>query len=304
MPLIHIITSDINIKNQIYNKLHNKKYILYDLDKIIYNILQKSKDFIEYKKCYKLKDILIKKNEKQFITYFKNYMEQLLNKLHLSENYIILIGYNIYFNNISSFFNFNYKIKIFYDNEFNINHIINNNIDLYNKDISNGNIPINMINYLDIYKKYIKYVDNIKNDNYLFIKDINEIIKIINKKILITNPDILYYASYSYYDNIIEEDIIYTYINYWLAIVSIFGNNITKNINNNNYILKDPKKLLNYSKKNIYIYEINNTDHFIPIVSNNYIYKYYIYKKCKFNKRIQINDLKTIFNDLKIKIIN
>ena len=143
-----------------------------------------------------------------------------------------------------------------------------------------------MINYLDIYKKYIKYVDNIKNDNYLFIKDINEIIKIINKKILITNPDILYYASYSYYDNIIEEDIIYTYINYWLAIVSIFGNNITKNINNNNYILKDPKKLLNYSKKNIYIYEINNTDHFIPIVSNNYIYKYYIYKKCKFNKRI------------------
>jgi len=40
MPLIHIITSDINIKNILFDKLSNKKYIiLYDLDKIIYNIL-------------------------------------------------------------------------------------------------------------------------------------------------------------------------------------------------------------------------------------------------------------------------
>ena len=305
MPLIHIITSDLNIKNILFNKLSNKKkFILYDLDQIIYNILQKSIDYKEYKKCYKSKDFLIKKNEKQFIIYFKNYINQILNKLNLSDNYILLIGYNIYFNNISTLFNFNSKIKIFYDNEYNINNIIENNITLFKNDIINGEIPINFINYFDINKKYIKYIENLKNENYIFIKDVDEIIKIINKKILISNPDKLYYASYSYFDIYIEENIINTYINYWLAIVSIFGNKIIKINDDNNFILKDPNNLLNYSKKQIYIYEIDNTDNFIPIISNKYVYKYYIYNKCKFNKRIQINDLKSIFNDLKIKIIN
>ena len=305
MPLIHIITSDINIKNILFDKLSNKKYIiLYDLDKIIYNILQKSIDYKEYKKCFKSKDLLIKKNEKQFIIYFKNYINQILNKLNSSENHILLIGYNIYFNNISTLFNFNCKIKIFYDNEYNINNIIDNNITLFKNEIINGEIPVNFINYFDIYKKYIKYIENLKNENYIFIKDVNEIIKIINKKILVSNPEKLYYASYSYFDIFIEEEIINTYINYWLAIVSIFGNKIIKINNNNNFILKDPNNLLNYSKKNIYIYEIDNTENFIPIISNKYVYKYYIYKKCKFSKIIQVNDLKTIFSDLKIKIIN
>jgi hypothetical protein len=255
MPLIHIVTSDLTLKNKIIDRFIKKKYIIvYDLDKIIYNILNKSPDFIEYKKCFKKKDILIKKNEKQFILYFKNYIFNLLNKLITYDNYIILIGYNIYFNNISTYFNFNYKIKIYYDNEYNINEIINNNINLYNKEIINGEIPLNIINYYDINKKYLKYIENIKNENYIFINNIDEIINVINKKILITNPDKLYFASYSYFDDYIELNIINTYINIWLSIISLFGNKITKINNNNNFILKDPQELLIYSKKNIYIY--------------------------------------------------
>ena len=305
MPLIHIITSDIDIKNKLIDRFIKKKYIIiYDLDKIIYNILNKSLDFIEYKKCFKTKDILIKKNEKQFILYFKNYINQILNKLNTNDNYIILIGHNIFFNNITTYFNFNYKIKIFYNNEFNINQIINNNIKLYCNEIMNGEIPINIINYNDITKKYIKYIENIKNENYIFLDNINDIIKIINKKILISNPDKLYYASYQYFDDHIELNVINTYINIWLSIISIFGNKIIKMNNNNNFTLKDPQGLLKYSKKNIYIYQIEETENFIPIINNKYVYKYYINNKCKFTKRIQINDLKTVFSDLKIKIIN
>ena len=305
MPLIHIITSDIDIKNKLIDRFIKKKYIIiYDLDKIIYNILNKSLDFTEYKKCFKTKDILIKKNEKQFILYFKNYINQLLNKLNTNDNYIILIGHNIFFNNITTYFNFNYKIKIFYNNEFNINQIINNNIKIYCNEIMNGDIPINIINHNDITKKYIKYVENIKNENYIFLDNINDIIKIINKKILISTPDKLYYASYQYFDDHIELNVINTYINIWLSIISIFGNKIIKINNNNNFTLKDPQGLLKYSKKNIYIYQIEETENFIPIVNNKYVYKYYTNNKCKFTKRIQINDLKSVFIDLKIKIIN
>ena len=305
MPLIHIITSDIDIKNKLIDRFIKKKYIIiYDLDKIIYNILNKSLYFTEYKKCFKTKDILIKKNEKQFILYFKNYINQLLNKLNTNDNYIILIGHNIFFNNITTYFNFNYKIKIFYNNEFNINQIINNNIKIYCNEIMNGDIPINIINHNDITKKYIKYVENIKNENYIFLDNINDIIKIINKKILISTPDKLYYASYQYFDDHIELNVINTYINIWLSIISIFGNKIIKINNNNNFTLKDPQGLLKYSKKNIYIYQIEETENFIPIVNNKYVYKYYTNNKCKFTKRIQINDLKSVFIDLKIKIIN
>jgi hypothetical protein len=261
-----------------------------------------------------------------------DYFENLSND---KNHFYILIGYNLLFNNFSSICHYEFYFKFYIESTINsinlinsinsinsnnlnnsndlnylnidisIKDIIDNNFKLYYEEIVGGNIPINFLNYNDLNKKLDKYIDILKSENYIFISNIDEIIKIINKKKSISNPDKLYFASFELYENeynVIENNIINAYTEIWLAIISLFGNNISKGFKNNKPYIHDYNNYILNNEKNIYLYEIYETKNFIPIVNDEYIYKYYIYNLTYFNDKIIITNLNEYFENLDIYI--
>lgn len=333
MPIIHIALINDTFKNYIINKFNNKNHInIIDLDKYMIQILIKSESYQLYKEEYKIKGLKMKQFEKNYIFELRDNLYQYFEKLENDNKYNIVIGYNIFFNNISSYCNFNFNLKFFhylndkniilqnidflYDNK-NIDNIIqniiSNNINYFNDDIIKGYIPINFLNYQDINKKFCKYVEYLDNEDYIFINNIDEIIKIINKKIAIENPNKLYFASFSYFgstqslgkecDNIIKNDIIYAYSEIWIALISLFGNKITKGINNKKPFIGDLNNCIENNIKKIYLYEIIETEYYIPLINDKHIYKYYIHKYTFYNNFIIIENLEKFLNEQNINII-
>ena len=103
--------------------------------------------------------------------------------------------------------------------------------------------------------------------------------------------NILYILSFDSYDSVINDNIIYAFSEIWIGISFLFSKNITKGYKNNKPYIYDPSDSLINNKKDIFIYEIIDTNNFIPIVNNEYIYKYYTYNQSYFNNKNIINNV-------------
>ena len=295
MTIIHITNINNNTKKYLIDKFSNKEKIkLIDLDDLNYKYLSEIISFNEYKISFKQKGIKTKQLEKDYIYKFKDDIFDYFENINNDDLFYIIMGYNILFCNMTSicYYDFYFKICIEYDDsDTSIKNIIKNNLNLYYDDIINGYVPVTFLNYNDINKKFDKYIDLLKNENYIFIKNIDEIIKIINKKISIENPNILYILSFDSYDSVINDNIIYAFSEIWIGISFLFSKNITKGYKNNKPYIYDPSDSLINNKKDIFIYEIIDTNNFIPIVNNEYIYKYYTYNQSYFNNKNIINNV-------------
>jgi hypothetical protein len=127
-------------------------------------------------------------------------------------------------------------------------------------------------------------------------------------------PKILYHCSSVLHDKKIKLPIndndynISCYTEDWLSLVSPYipdNNtlNIQKGLNKKRKYVKLTKEDIKILNNELYLYEITETNNFIPFPSKNNTYKYIISKDIKYNRLIEINDVIEQLKNLDIEII-
>jgi hypothetical protein len=280
--------------------------------------LQKSKDCNISKISNKMYLNKVKDLEKKIFQYWKVKIEYFINKLiKNSRNNVILIGYLSFFRNHNLRINLNiipkFFIKVNYDQH--AKQIIKSNLINSQDDIINGNFDLNYLSPDFLIKKRILLQNIYSKINYS-IMSVGSIFNTIELYTQTELPDILYYASFTKYDKKIPIingiGSIIAYTNDWLALCSI-SNTQTKSIekgikDNKPYIkltkssdsTKDDVKILS---KSGYIYEITDTENFLPFPSKNNLYKYFTVKPIKINRVMHIDNILTKIKSLNINII-
>ena len=260
-----------------------------------------------------------KQLEKKMFQYWKVRMEYYINKLSsTSQKKIILIGYLSFFKNHRIYLNLNIITKFFL--KFNYTEhaksIIKYNLESSKNEIIDGNFDLNYLNADFLIKKRIQ-LQNIYSKISYVVMSLTSIINTLELYYQTSIPDVLYYASFNKYDKKIPNmvNIIHTYSQEWISLASILSSynnkindnqsfmNIEKGINKKNepYIklTKEQSKMMN---KSGYIYEISQTENFLPFPTKNNVYKYFTVKPIKFNRALEINNILIQLKKLSINI--
>jgi len=253
--------------------------------------------------------------------YWKVKMEYFINKITSgSRRKILLIGYLSFFKNHRININLDIIPKFFIKVEYNqhAKSIIKYNLENSKEDIINGDFDLDYLNIDFLIKKRIQLQNIYSKINYIQLS-LTSIINILELKYQIQIPDILYYASFIKYDKKIPilNNIVYTYTEEWLALSSILisdnnlnkindtSTNVEKGINKNGSIyLKLSKDQIKKFNNIGYLYEITNTESFLPSPTKNNIYKYLTIKPIKINRVLQINNIFDQIKQLKINILS
>jgi hypothetical protein len=261
-----------------------------------------------------------KQLEKKMFQYWKVRMEYFINKL--SQKYqkkIILIGYLSFFKNHKIYLNLNIVPKFFIKVNY-IDHakkIIQFNLENSKNDIIDGNFDLDYLNINFLVKKRIQLQAIYSKINYI-IMSIASILTTLELHIQTSVPDILYYSSFTKYDKKIPiiANTIQAYSQEWLSLSSILNTNysninkiddaqnliLEKGIRNNKpYIKLNKDQTLQLSKIG-YIYEIYQTENFLPFPTKNNIYKYFTVKPIKINRMIEIPNIIDQLKQLNINI--
>jgi len=282
--------------------------------------LNRSKDKNLSQTETKLSQVKTKTLEKKMFQYWKVKIEYFINKLTQHKNKkIILIGYLSFFKNHRININLDIIPKFFVkvDSEQHAKTIIKYNLENSKEDIINGDFDLDYLNIEFLIKKRIQLQNIYSKINYMQFNLIS-IINILELKHQIQPPNTLYYASFTKYDKKIPilQNIIYTYTEEWLSLSSILSsdNNLNKiddtSINVEKGIKKNGDIYLKLSKEQIrklnnigYLYEIINTDYFLPFPTKNNIYKYFTIKPIQINRVLQIDNIFNQIKQLNITII-
>lgn len=296
------------------------KILIIDIDKISEKIMEeKNMNLLLNKinnKESSLSIIKQKKNiEKKMHEYWKAKMDYYINKSIKSNNSdknacsltnnkkIILIGYLHFFNNTKIYINLEIIPKFFIKiiNDDHVKSIISYNIEKYKDNIINGNFDLNYLDKNFLIKRRLQ-MQSIYSKLSYFPMTLSEIINIVEIYYQTSVPDVLYFASFTKYDKKIPQllDYITVYTTEWFALSSIYSN-IKKGIKNNQEFIIITKEQYNNLMKSCYIYEINNTENFLPYPNKYLIYKYITYKPIKINRIMHIDN---IINQLKKFNIN
>ncbi len=261
-----------------------------------------------------------KELEKKMFQYWKVRMEYYINKLVAnSKKKILLIGYLSFFKNHRIYLNLNIVPKFFLKVEFQ-NHaksIIAYNLENSKDDIIQGNFDLNYLNLDFLVKKRIQLQSIYTKISYI-VMSMTSIINTIELHLQTQIPQTLYYASFVKYDKKIPilSNTIYTYPQEWLALSSILATsdninklnddtqaNVEKGINKQGqtYI-----KLTKTQSKKMstpgYIYEISQTENFLPFPTKNNVYKYFTVKPIKINRMLVIDNVLQQLKKLNIQI--
>jgi hypothetical protein len=250
-------------------------------------------------------------------------MEYYINKIILSSTKkILLIGYLSFFKNHKIYLNLNIVPKFFIKVNY-INHaqsIIKYNIENLKNDIIDGTFDLNYLDINFLIKKRIQLQTIYTKIGYI-IMNLNSVINTIELNTQISIPETLYYASFKKYEKKIPiiSNIINVYNKEWLALSSILNsdqyfvnknndeinsnlNNLEKGLNANGLFIKMTKEQTQKMSKPGYIYEIINTENFMPFPSKYNIYKYFTSKPIKINRVLYLDNVLIQLKHLNIKI--
>jgi len=264
-----------------------------------------------------------KQIEKKMFQYWKVRMEYYINKIILSSTKkILLIGYLSFFKNHKIYLNLNIVPKFFIKVNY-INHaqsIIKYNIENLKNDIIDGTFDLNYLDINFLIKKRIQLQTIYTKIGYI-IMNLNSVINTIELNTQISIPETLYYASFKKYEKKIPiiSNIINVYNKEWLALSSILNsdqyfvnknndeinsnlNNLEKGLNANGLFIKMTKEQTQKMSKPGYIYEIINTENFMPFPSKYNIYKYFTSKPIKINRVLYLDNVLIQLKHLNIKI--
>jgi hypothetical protein len=266
-----------------------------------------------------------KQLEKKMFQYWKVRMEYYINKITSSSTKkILLIGYLSFFKNHKIYLNLNIIPKFFIKVNY-IQHaqtIIKYNIETSKDDIIEGNFDLNYLDINFLIKKRIQ-LQNIYTKIGYIVMNLNSIINTIELYSQISIPDVLYYASFIKYEKKIPIicNSLNAYNKEWLALSNILTtdqnlkkfnsitvnnetnlNNLEKGVNENGPFIRMNKEQFKQLSKSGYIYEIINTENFMPSPSKYNVYKYFTVKPVKINRVLQIDNILTQFKNLKINI--
>ncbi len=246
-----------------------------------------------------------KQLEKKMFQYWKVRMEYYINKISsTSTKKILLIGYLSFFKNHKIYINLNINTKFFikvdYDNH--AKTIISHNLRNFHDDIVNGTFDLNYLDASFLIKKRVVLQNIYSKINYI-IMSLPNVINTIELNCQISIPETLYYASFTKYDKKIPiaDAIVHVYNEEWLALTAI-TNNIEKGINNNVAYINISKEQSQLLNKKGYLYEITNTENFLPFPTKHNIYKYFTVKPIKINRMLEIDNILNQFKQLKINI--
>ena len=260
-----------------------------------------------------------KQLEKKMFQYWKAKMEYYINKIVSNTNKkILLIGYLSFFKNHRIYLNLDISTKFFLKVDY-VEHakaIIKYNLENSKNEIIEGNFDLNFLDINFLVKKRIQLQSIYTKINYI-IMSLNNIIRTIELNIQTSIPDVLYFASFVKYEKKIPilNNTIQTYQQEWLALSSILvsessnSNSNTDCLNGVEKGVKDGKAYLKMSKDQIkkmskmgYIYEITNTEYFLPFPSKHNVYKYFTVKPIKINRALELHNVVEQIKKLNINI--
>jgi hypothetical protein len=331
MIFAHIAGLSDNLKIKLVETFVNSDYIFQDLeiftekiikDKNMKALIQRYEYYFEKSKNINNNKIqckeFIKKSkdiERKMNFYWKNkinyYILNLINSTNPNKK-IVLIGYCNFFKNIRIFINIQTNIKIFINLNTNSNFIkdiITSNLDNYREDIINGTFNLDLLNPSFLIKKR-EITTNIYSKNGYDLKTLDQIIKLLSISLQVYDtPSVLYFASKTNYNNKINLKKIIAYSDDWIAIVSGFNDkSLIKGYQNDDenkpFVQEITSGSLQKLNDSIYLYVINNTTLFTPILTKNYIYKYETNKPVQIFEKITINNVFSKLKEKKIKLIN
>lgn len=328
----HIAGLTDTIKDELYNSLKksylNKLIEIIDVDTITTKIIEDNNMELLFSKfefysdkskninCSQLenKNALTKAKqlEKKMFQYWKVRMEYYINKISASSTKkILLIGYLSFFKNHKIYINLNIISKFFVKVDYNDHAklIISHNLKHFHNDIVDGIFDLNYLDPAFLIKKRVVLQNIYSKINYI-IMSLNNIVSTIELYCQISIPETLYYASFTKYDKKIPvlDNIIQTYTLEWLSLTSILNsldnnqNNIEKGINNNKSYVNITKEQSALLSKKGYLYEIKNTESFLPYPTKHNIYKYFTVKPIKINRMLEIDNILNQFKQLNINI--
>lgn len=249
----------------------------------------------------------IKETEQKMTRYWKAKVEYYLNKLISNHKHkILLVGFISYFKNHKIHINLNIIQKFFVkvDYEDHAKSLIKYNIENSKDDIIDGSFDLNYLNKDFLIKKRFQIQTIYTKLGYvtLPLKLIVNILEICQQT---SNPDTLYYASFTKFDKKVPtlSTTLLAYPLDWLALLYIINDeHIKKGIKNDiPYVIlnKDQRQKLN---KSCYLYEIIKTEQFIPIPSGDTVYKYCTLHPPKINRMLEINNIINQLKDLSVNI--
>jgi hypothetical protein len=330
MIFAHIVGFNEEIKKQFISKIDYEKYYIQDIDILTNDILNEKemKELIQRYEYYynrsndikntnqKNKELLKKAKdlETKIYIYWKNKINYNIIEIINNNNNkkkIILLGYSHFFKNEKIFIKIDTNLKLFVNLniEEHVKTIITNNLRDYKQDIINGEFNLNYLDYGFLIKKR-------EHLHFLYIKNGYELMILENilKNIQITDnivPNILYYVSKNDYKKKIllqknNKEII-TYCYDWISLISIFKEyQYIKGFINDNidkpFIQEKISNTFQHLKTSCYLYIINDTSSFVPILTKNYIYKYKTNKPIIFLEKIFIENIYDKLISLNIKL--
>jgi hypothetical protein len=173
-----------------------------------------------------------------------------------------------------------------------------------------GHLDINFL-----VKKRVNLQSIYTKINYITM-NLNMILNTINLNYQVSIPDKLYYASFIKYEKKIPiiSDYIIVYSQEWLALTGILNTSdkINNNDNSDNNIEKGILKGIPFikvsnaqekkMKQKGYIYEIIDTENFLPFPTKNDIYKYFTTKPIKINRSLNLNNILSELKKLNVNI--
>ena len=336
MIFAHIVGLTQQHKVYFCEKYKSSKYIFKDLDdltdlimddKNMYSLIQRFEYYQDKSRNQNItkiqsKQFLIKSRElnNKINAYWKSRMEFYINEivngkdtnvLNDDKKLTILIGYSNFFRNMRTFVNIVSTVKIFINIELNTytKEIISTNLDQYRDDIILGNFNLDLINNIYLGKRRT-IVESLYVKRIYDLKTFDETITFLGNSLENYDiPTILYYASKYKYNGRIPLKEIVAYADEWIAITSSFKNSklikgYVEDDYSKPYIQELEKNNLIKLKEKVYVYVITNTSLFIPIFTNNYIYKYKLMQSAYIHKIIEINDAYDKLKDLNISFIS
>ena len=262
-----------------------------------------------------------KQIEKKMFMYWKAKMEYYINKISTKNNkQILLIGYVSFFKNHKINLNLNISPKFFLkvDHTDHAKSIIRYNLENSSTDIINGDFDLNYLNIDFLVKKRMQ-LHNIYSKIYYIPMGLSQIINTLELITQTSIPNVLYYASFIKYNKTIkinQSSQICAYIKEWLALSSVLStiNNsnktnddttstiIEKGTNNEKTYIKISKAQAKLLSDKAYIYEIIQTDIFVPYPTKKNIYKYVTARPIKINRVLDIPNVLEQLKQLKVKI--
>jgi hypothetical protein len=190
-------------------------------------------------------------------------------------------------------------------------------------DIIEGTFDLNYLDINFLIKKRMQLQTTYTKIGYVLM-NLQPVINTIELNQQIEIPEIVYYASFIKYEKKIPimSNMIYAYTKEWLALGSILitdpilhkvnqdnnyqinnESNLEKGINNNGQFIRMNKEQAKKIQKGGYIYEIINTENFMPYPSKRNIYKYFTVKPIKINRVLYIDNVFDQLKNLKINVI-